>query len=155
MCCVSYQRCVGPSSRWDISVVDYSGMLILYHMTKNVALSNDKHWQSVTHIRPDNNNEATSGERGACTASHLPVLKECFRRVKPFSILKWSTGSLRKLDLDFGCLGLLARMNTVFFIFHLVILAGKNTFKTKLNVCWLHVEIYVSALLELLLVFEV
>lgn len=39
-----------------------------------------------------------------------------------------------KLDLVFGCLLLLARMKTGFFIFHLVILAGKNLTKTKANV---------------------
>lgn len=47
-----------------------------------------------------------------------------------FLILKWSTD---KIDLVSGCLGLLARMNTAFFTFHLVILAGKNLFKTKAN----------------------
>lgn len=38
--------CVWPSSWYDISGVDYCGMLILYV----VSLSNDKRWQAVSHI---------------------------------------------------------------------------------------------------------
>lgn len=50
MCCVLHLE-VCSRVHDAISVVDYSGMLILKQMKKNVALPNDKHWQPVTHIR--------------------------------------------------------------------------------------------------------
>lgn len=104
------QACALLTSRLCVAkfTMGYFSGGLLWHVD---LITDDKEcgalkWQALTashsHSLSDNNNKAASGELGACTVSHLAVLKECFRWVKPFLILKWSTGSVLKLDLGFG-----------------------------------------------------
>lgn len=77
--------CVWPSLQWGISVADYSGMLILWQMKKNVALSNYKHWQLGAHILCQTIAlRLPVGEPGGCTVSPSLALKDCFRWAEPF-----------------------------------------------------------------------
>lgn len=91
-------------------------------------------WQAlaVTHSHPlsDNNNGAASGELRGCTVGQCPVLKECFRWVKPFQFSSDQRAKCWSLFVTFGCLGLVARMDAALLIFQLVILSGKSLFKT-------------------------
>lgn len=64
-------------------------------------------------------NTVASRVLGGCARSHLRVVKECFRSVKP---CEFSGGQLVS-----GCQGLLERMNVSF---RLVLLAGKNWCKS-------------------------
>lgn len=75
---------------------------------------------------------------GGCTISHLPVLKEGFR----WSNLSNSVvidGQPVEVGSRFGCQAFRdhtqARMKTLYFIFQLMILSGKELFNTE--ACWL------------------